>query len=140
MKNNFSHLSLYKINSSRFGELAKNWKSCDITELKSVCCTQHNLCKNFMCLWTKVILFVTTSYKRYASLTHRCKNVITQYFYFCSKAFSVLLWNFDHHPTWYVLLMLWRQNNVWFLTHIEYIIIFLYFLVKALLSVIQFHH
>ena len=42
----------------RFGELARNWRSEEVSETAKSRCSLHELCKNNMCLWSKVILIV----------------------------------------------------------------------------------
>ena len=42
----------------RFGELARNWRSEEVSETAKSRCSLHELCKSNMCLWSKVILIV----------------------------------------------------------------------------------
>merc|ERR1719273_497535 len=37
----------------KFGELARNWREEEVTPLKQVSCPSHDLCQNYLCLWTK---------------------------------------------------------------------------------------
>jgi len=37
----------------KFGELARNWKSAEISETVKTSCSLHELCRNHMCLWSK---------------------------------------------------------------------------------------
>jgi len=37
----------------KFGELAKNWRVSECSQISTINCSQHSLCKNFMCLWSK---------------------------------------------------------------------------------------
>merc|ERR1719350_1996578 len=37
----------------KFGELARNWRSAEVSETVKASCSLHELCRNHMCLWSK---------------------------------------------------------------------------------------